>query len=1029
MRNKPTLTIRQSLISWFVMLLVLSGALLWIGARAQLQAIFLEQGRDSLNFEVEKGIRHFRHQIEQPLSHIMMIRDSWAIEQYLLHLDSEIARSEPYTIIEREVENMLKMYLKHVPRIRRIRIIATEAEEPGRLDIIRLGDNIYRQNVAELPSRDYSALLEAFSQRSQGCGCLSIHFATFQSDDSEEHRPIHQLLVPIHHQKRLLGIVVADHDVTPLLEELRDSLPWPAAVKLFNSEGDLVLHPLYSTSDLAHSPRTIQSERPEIFTAWQGLGEGENLPLAEHEQHTRIYRFTLGNSINGNLQGLLVEVEHRHLIPDYSASLLATTLISLLVLLIGILLALVAANSIARPILRLNDAVLHYTSQHFTSLIHQRCPIDELERLRTTFISMHQQVEAEISQRSQLAEALRESNQTLETRVIARTQELEQRNSDLQREIDLHTLTRAQLHLARQVMNNTRQAVVITDADNRIIEVNDAYTRMSGFTRQQAIGQRPSIGKSGRQDAAFYAKMWQTLIIHNHWEGEIWDRRANGEIYPKQLQIDRLLNERGEVVNYVAIFEDITHKKATEEELEYLTHYDQLTGLSNRTLFRHRLEHEFEVSRRHQCSTGLVLINLDRFHTINDSYGYLTGDQVLREIARRLDGIVRKTDLIARGNNTKGRKADTVSRFGGDEFSVILSELKQPENAAIVARRMMVAISQPIVVEGQTLHLTASLGIATYPDNSTSHNGLINCAERAVIKAKQAGGNVIQFYSDEMNRSSEERLQLEIALRHALNHGDFILYYQPKIDLNHRTIVGMEALIRWKKAGSDKVIPPCDFIPVAEESGLIVPIGTWVLQQACHDTQQLSQQLGIPLRVAVNLSAKQFRFTDLPTLIGATLEQSGLPPSQLELEITESMAMEDVNHSILTMQQLNAMGLNLAIDDFGTGYSSLAYLKRFPVQILKIDRAFVSELEHNQDDAVIASTICSMGHQLSLKLVAEGIESEGQLEFLRQQGCHCGQGYFIARPMPLDALRQFIQDGLPQPCTAPPPTADTPQES
>jgi EAL domain-containing protein (putative c-di-GMP-specific phosphodiesterase class I) len=339
---------------------------------------------------------------------------------------------------------------------------------------------------------------------------------------------------------------------------------------------------------------------------------------------------------------------------------------------------------------------------------------------------------------------------------------------------------------------------------------------------------------------------------------------------------------------------------------------------------------------------------------------------------------------------------------------VILSELKQPENAAIVARRMMDALNQPVEIEEHIIHLTASLGIATYPDNATSHNELINCAERAVAKAKQLGGNVIQFYSEAMNRSSEERLRLENRIRHALKSGEFLLYYQPKFDLSNRQIVGMEALIRWQPAESDKVISPCDFIPVAEESGLIVQIGAWVLQQACRDTQQLSQEFGHELRIAVNLSPKQFRFTDLPALVTTTLEQSGLPARQLELEITESMAMEDVNHSIQTMEQLNAMGITLAIDDFGTGYSSLAYLKRFPVQILKIDRAFVSELEQNQDDAIIASTICSMGHQLGLKLVAEGIETQGQLEFLRQQGCHCGQGFLIARPLPYAALRQFL---------------------
>ncbi len=596
----------------------------------------------------------------------------------------------------------------------------------------------------------------------------------------------------------------------------------------------------------------------------------------------------------------------------------------------------------------------------------------------------------------------------LEKQLAGCTLDLLEKSNQLTQEIVQHQLTQAELYLVREVMENASQAVVITDANNIIVEVNKAYIKMTGFTREIAIGSKPSIGKSGRHDKTFYQKMWKELTENNQWEGEVWDRRVDGSVFPKHLKISRLLNGDGDVVKYVAVFEDLTYKKEAEKELEKLIYYDHLTGLSNQTLFRHHLEHEFDVSNRHNFSVALLLLNLDRFREINEKFGYVIGDELIKEVALRLEGMVRKTDLIARAKQDKGRHSDTLSRLGGNEFSVILSELDKPENASVVARRIMAIMDEPFNIKEQEIHICISMGISTYPENATNLNDIILCAEQAINDIRKNGGNSFQFYSEQTNKTSRDCYILETKLRKALDKQEFFISYQPKIDLSKQKIMGMEALIRWRQEDGS-VISPVDFIPLAEDTGLILPIGEWVFRQACIDTQALTKQFNFPFKIAVNLSARQFQYQEVERLTQKILDETSLPAEQLELEITESMVMNDVEKSITTMNKLNDMGVSLAIDDFGTGYSSLAYLKKFPVQTLKIDRAFVYELEKNRDDAAIVATICSMGHQLGISLVAEGIETEQQMNFLNEQSCQYGQGYYLSRPIVLTDLIEFIK--------------------
>ncbi|MEG3639892.1 bifunctional diguanylate cyclase/phosphodiesterase [Magnetococcus sp. PR-3] len=614
----------------------------------------------------------------------------------------------------------------------------------------------------------------------------------------------------------------------------------------------------------------------------------------------------------------------------------------------------------------------------------------------------------DLRQQYWLQAALKKANEHLEQEVAERTADLTQANQALTQESSEHQGTQAKLFLVNQIIAKARQAIVITNADNKIMDVNPAYEELTGFSKAQVLGQDPAVGKSGRHDAAFYGRMWQGLVDHNHWEGEVWDRRSDGSIYPKYLSIDRILDNEGTVLNYVAMFQDLTEQKATEEELERLSHYDQLTGLPNRALFRNRLEHEFMVADRHDKSVALVLINLDRFKQINDSFGFTVGDKLLAEVAKRLEQLVRKTDLIARRENRQERDSDTISRLGGDEFSIILAELRAAEDAAIVARRTVALLEEPYEIEGQEVFLGGSLGISIYPQNAESLNGMIQCAERALGKAKEGGRGTFRFYSEEMNRHSAEQVRLETELRRAVHEEKFKLFYQPKLELATGRVEGIEALIRWPHSDGG-MVSPAEFIPLTEETGLIVPLGRWILQQACADAVALNKHREHPLRVAVNLSAKQFQQEDLAQVVLRVMDETGIDAAQLELEVTESMVMGNVDEAINTMSILKGLGLTLSIDDFGTGYSSLSYLKRFPVDALKVDQSFVRDLEVDSEDAAIVHAVCNLGESLGMKVVAEGIETQQQMDFLKQLNCETGQGFFIAKPMPIEALKEFLK--------------------
>jgi len=550
-----------------------------------------------------------------------------------------------------------------------------------------------------------------------------------------------------------------------------------------------------------------------------------------------------------------------------------------------------------------------------------------------------------------------------------------------------------EIQLAATVFDASSDAIIITDSDNRIISVNAAFCEITGYSAQEVIGQTPEILNSGRHDAGFYHALWRDLLETGQWNGEVWNRRKNGEIFAELLTINAVKNYRGEISHYVSIFADITEHKQTEEHMRHLAHYDALTNLPNRTLFNDRLGQALINAQRDNGKAAVMFLDLDRFKNINDTLGHGIGDLLLQEVAVRLTGCV--------------RQGDTVSRLGGDEFVVLLPELNDEKDARLVAQKLLNAAAFPMVLGGHELHISASIGISYYPMDGANSEALMKNADVAMYRAKEEGRNNFQFYHASMNARSFERLAMETSMRYALNRGEFELYYQPRFSLPEGRIVGAEALIRWNHPDLGLVSPGL-FIPLAEETGLILPIGEWVLKQVA--AQGMSwQQAGFPrLSLAVNVSARQFRRVDFAGEVLQILRNSGFDPHHLELELTESTLMTHAEENIETLKKLNALGIRIAIDDFGTGYSSLSYLKRLPVDILKIDRSFVSEVPDNRDGVAIVEAIIAMAHSLGLHIIAEGVETTEQLEFLQMRKCNEIQGYYFSHPLPVEQFEQLL---------------------
>ena len=600
----------------------------------------------------------------------------------------------------------------------------------------------------------------------------------------------------------------------------------------------------------------------------------------------------------------------------------------------------------------------------------------------------------DITLRKQAEEALQNAHNELEQKVMERTGELRESNRMLEQELLERQAVENRLRLLGKFFANTNEAVLITDSQARIMEVNDAFTRITGFEKEEVIGKRPTVLRSYRNSKRNHMQIWKSILRNGGWQGELWDRRKNGEIYPVWLSIGPVRDDANAVSHYVAIASDISAMKKTEERLEHLAHHDSLTNLPNRVLFSDRLMQAVALARRNKKMIAVMLLDLDRFKEVNDTLGHRLGDQLLVEVSRRLRyGI---------------READTISRLGGDEFAVILSEISDIGSAAQIAQHFIYTVSEPFEIEGHEIYITTSIGITIYPADSDDVEPLLKNADTAMYYAKSRGKNNFQFFTNEMNRRIIEKLFIESKLRHALEQKEFQLYFQPQVETKTGYIVGMEALLRWINPELGDM-PPSKFIPVAEDTGLIIPIGEWIIQEACRQARAWQEE-GLPmLNLSINLSARQFHKQTIIETISGLLKETGFDPHQLELEITESVIMQDVDENIETLRRLKDLGLRLSIDDFGTGYSSLNYLKRFPIDVLKIDQSFVMDITSDPENSSVVSAIIALAHSLNLKVIAEGVETAEQLDFLKERGCNEVQGYYFSKPIPGHLVKDLFE--------------------
>ena len=556
-------------------------------------------------------------------------------------------------------------------------------------------------------------------------------------------------------------------------------------------------------------------------------------------------------------------------------------------------------------------------------------------------------------------------------------------------------LSEARQRLAATVVDNTIEGVVVTDAQSRILSANAAVTRLLGYTEEELLGKTPRIFQSGRHDKGFYEAMWSTVQQTGHWQGEIWNRRKNGEIFPEHMSMSVVRDPAGHITHYVCMFTDISEEKAQQRQLEYMAHNDALTGLSNRTWFGHQLELAVQDAHTSGEHIAVLLLNLDRFKDVNDSYGHATGDEVLKHIARQVQSALRPGDVLG--------------RLAGDELAVVARNLRHSDGAAAVARHLITAVAEPWrSPDGFEVVAGVSVGICMYPEHAQTTELLLQGAHAAVYGAKARGRGAWCFFHEAMTQAARERLALESRLRLALAQGHLQMYYQPQVDIATGRIVGAEALVRWNDP-VEGLISPARFIPVAETSGVIGPLGEWVVREVCRQGQQW-RAAGLPdLTLAVNVSPRQFHLTDLAGCAAAALAESGFPAELLELEITESALAERTDEARLVLTRLQALGLRIAVDDFGTGYSSLAQLKRFPIDVLKIDQGFIRDIPQSEDDMAISAAIIAMGHSMGMSVLAEGVETEGQLAFLRERGCDSYQGYLCSRPVPADDFAALLR--------------------
>jgi diguanylate cyclase (GGDEF)-like protein/PAS domain S-box-containing protein len=743
---------------------------------------------------------------------------------------------------------------------------------------------------------------------------------------------------------KVSGLLVLPLDLRALQQRLLPAAPGNAIVAVIDRQDRLLMRSIESAGQIGSSLPGLQADT--LRSGVQGL-----FSMASADGVQRLYAVA---AVPGTGWRVLTGVPEDDVFAGHRGRLLRSLGVGIGALLLALALAYRIASAIVKPVRELARTSARIAGGDLAARARIGGPA-EVESVARQFNCM-------LDVRAEAEEALRASEERL------------------------HGI----VHMAAE-------AIVVVDEQFHVVLFNPTAEAIFGCAASEAIGggverfipQR--LREAARQHMAGLSAGGASVVrMGDH--AEIFGLRASGEEFPLEISLARIMHHGKPL--YSAVLNDISARRRDEARLNALANYDTLTSLPNRALFHQRLQRSLVHAERFNEGLAVLFIDLDRFKNVNDTLGHDAGDRVLQAVAARL-----KTCL---------REVDTLARLGGDEFAVLIEQVTDTRMVGSVARKLLKTVAEVLMLGEQEYHITASIGISTYPADGSDGTALLKYADIAMYRAKERGKNNAQFYAAAMNAHSMARLSLETGLRHALERGEFLLHYQPKVDIASGRITGMEALVRWMRPGSG-MVSPADFIPLAEESGLIVPIGAWVLQEACKRNRAWGIVGMPPLRVAVNLSARQFAQANLVSDVARILDASGLAPKFLELEITESMVMDNPERAIQTLRQLKSMGIALAIDDFGTGYSSLGYLKRFPIDNIKIDRSFIKDIPANSDDATITRTIIDMTHNLRLKVVAEGVETVAQRDFLRQHGCDEMQGYYFSRPLAADAFVTLVQ--------------------
>jgi diguanylate cyclase (GGDEF)-like protein/PAS domain S-box-containing protein len=563
---------------------------------------------------------------------------------------------------------------------------------------------------------------------------------------------------------------------------------------------------------------------------------------------------------------------------------------------------------------------------------------------------------------------------------------------EIRSQLDL-ALKDARSELFTKLYAHADHAIMVTDIAGNILSVNPAFTSITGYAEEEVCGRTPRILSSGKQDKAFYAEMWRNLVEKGEWQGEIWNRRKNGEVYAEWLHIVKASDGLSGSERYVAMFYDISIHRNSRNHIYELANHDPLTGLPNRALCRDRLQQAIAQARRNGSGVGVLFIDLDRFKEVNDTLGHAVGDKLLIDFSWRVVHAI--------------RDSDTAARLGGDEFVVVAPGVTSESDMRVIAEKIIRSLTEPFLIEDRELYVGASVGIALYPTHGDNVDDLLRQSDTAMYAAKTGGGNACRLFDDELNRDRAQRLDMETALRHALAQQQFQLAYQPQVRAADGKIVGVEALLRWHWTGHGNV-PPDRFIPVAEATGLIVPIGEWVLRSACAQLAAWRSAGLLPLRMAVNIAARQLSDPDFADRVAGILAEEGVPPDMFEIEITESQLMENLHIGLDNLVKLRTLGVTVAIDDFGTGHSSLGRIRSLPIDRIKVDKSFVVDVDRNPNSYAIAHAVLAMANALKLETIAEGVEHQDQAKLLNAIKCTEFQGYLYGRPQPPEAIAALL---------------------